>query len=270
MTIAFWKMHGAGNDFIVVDDRDKMFPAVDRHWLQAVAHRNTGIGCDGFVLVQNSDTADFRMRFLNSDGGEVEMCGNGARCVARFAARCGITAAKMSFDTGAGTLHAEVLENDQVCLQMTDPFDWRLERSFEINERMQSYDFVNTGVPHVVIKVDDLDLDVLAYGTAIRHHPDFQPDGTNANFITCSGPQSLSLRTYERGVENETLACGTGVVAAALIAAQRGWVSPPVAVCCASGSKQTVDFNLNAEGARDVTLTGPAVFIFEGTVEYDG
>ncbi|MEI6972056.1 MAG: diaminopimelate epimerase [bacterium] len=268
MKIKFWKMHGAGNDFILVDDRAEKFPATDREWIAEVAARRTGIGCDGVILIRKSGKSDFRMRFFNPDGREAEMCGNGARCVARLAHEIGAAAAKMSIETKAGILRAEV-SGDMVRLHMTGPKDWRLDRTMQVEKKRVSYGFVNSGVPHVVVVAAKLDeVDVQRTGAAIRYHADFAPAGANANFIAVTGPQSLRVRTYERGVEAETLACGTGIVACALVAGRRGLVTPPVAVTSASGDVMEVDYELTGTGARNVTLRGPAVHVFQGAVEY--
>lgn len=268
--IPFWKMHGAANDFIVVDDRSLAFPAGDAAWLRGLMARRTGIGSDGVLLIQPSPRADFRMRFFNPDGGEVDMCGNGARCIARLAHELGAAPAQMAFETGAGTVRAEV-EGANVRLTLTDPKDWRLGRTLDANGRAVAYDFVNSGVPHAVVAVDDLDAtDVAGLGRAIRYHADFAPRGTNANFITVTGPDTVRVRTYERGVEAETLACGTGIVAAALVAGRTGRVAPPVRVQPASGDTLVVDFRLTADGAEQVTLFGPAAHVFRGEMTYGG
>ena len=268
MRIPFWKMHGAANDFVLVDDRSRTFPASDGRWIASISSRRTGVGCEGVILIQPSQAADFRMRFFNPDGSEVEMCGNGARCVARLASEIGAAPAHMSIDTVAGILRAEIL-GDQVRLRMTAPKDWRLNLTVPLDGRNLTVHFVNTGVPHAVVETDDLArCDVQSLGRGLRYHPVFAPAGTNANFIAAAGPQDLRVRTYERGVEAETLACGTGIVASALIAARLGRVKPPVAVTAASGDALTVDFRLTAAGAEDVTLLGPAVHVFQGELEY--
>lgn len=271
MNMPFWKMHGAGNDFVLIDDRAEMFPSSDKDWLARMSARRTGVGCEGIILIQRSDKADFRMRFFNPDGTEAEMCGNGARCVARLAADIGVAPPKMAIDTQAGILKAEIV-HDMVRLRMTPPKDWRLDRSLQMNGASLTYSFVNTGVPHAVVTVASAKTlrrtNVVAIGRKIRHHNDFAPAGTNADFIAPTGPNSLSLRTYERGVEDETLACGTGIVAGALIAARLGSVAPPVNVTAASGDALTVDFKLTDKGAKDVTLLGPAVYVFHGNLAY--
>ena len=260
MKIDFTKMHGAGNDFIVVDDRALDFPIDDATFIEQICARRTGIGSDGILLIQPSETHDLKMRFINPDGNEVEMCGNGARCFARRAFDLGAAPEAMAIETVAGTVRAEIL-GDQIRLTLTDPVDWRTELDVGL---AQSVDFVNTGVPHVVARVDDLkNLDLPASGSMIRYHELFAPDGTNANFIKVESDGTLSIRTYERGVEAETLACGTGATAAAVIAARQGWVELPVAVHCAGGYDLTID-----SGAGGTTLMGGATYVFEGEVEY--
>lgn len=268
MKFPFWKMHGASNDFILVDDRDCRFPAADQGWLAQIAQRRTGIGAEGIILIQPATAADFRMRFFNPDGSEVEMCGNGARCVARLAHEIGVAPARMRIDTVAGRLQAEVA-GDRVRLVMTEPVDWRLNRTVNVEGQSLAYGFVNSGVPHVVVEVADLDAcPVVRLGRAIRRHADFAPAGTNANFIAVTGPASLRIRTYERGVEDETLACGTGIVASALVAVRQGRVQAPVAVTAASGDVLRVECELTPDGARNVILEGPAVHVFQGELDY--
>ncbi len=268
MKIPFWKMHGTGNDFVMVDDRDETFPVRDTAWLQSIGRRNTGIGCEGFILIQNSDAADFRMRFLNPDGNEVEMCGNGARCVARLAHELGITGERMTFDTAAGRLHAAI-GGGKVRLEMTEPTDWRLNRELAIGSGRLTYDFVNSGVPHVVLQTEDvMKAEVIALGAEVRHHRDFAPNGANVNFVQQTGRQALSVRTYERGVEAETPACGTGMVAAAVVFGRQGRVETPVEVKCANGDCLEVNFRLTDNGPECVTLCGTATHVFSGSVEY--
>lgn len=268
MTLSFWKMHGAGNDFVLIDDRDRRFPDHDHALIHRLATPKYGVGSEGVILVQPSDTADFRMRFYNPDGNEVEMCGNGARCVARLAHEIGAAPAEMRFDTLAGVISASVLERDAVRLTMTPPADWRLNAELEVRGQSMPCHFVNSGVPHVVIRVEDLSqVDLPVLGAAVRYHPAFQPKGTNVNVIQITGPDSLSVRTYERGVEAETLACGTGMVACGLVAGKLGLVTLPVNIRCASGDVLRVDYTPTEAGADNVTLTGPAVHVFRGEID---
>ncbi len=270
MDLTFYKMHGAGNDFILVDDRSVTFPADQREWLASIASRRTGVGCEGVILIQPSNRADFRMRFYNPDGGEVEMCGNGARCVARLAHDLGVAPASMNFDTVAGLIHADV-HGEEVELQMTEPGDWRTGLTLDIDGVAWSCDFVNTGVPHVVVRVEDVSaVEVERVGRAIRRHAHFAPAGTNVNFAQVTGPSSLRVRTYERGVEQETGACGTGIVASALLLGKAGAVTPPVEVTAASGDTITVSYELTDDGARQVRMRGPAVYVFRGSLSMPG
>jgi len=268
MKIKFWKMHGAQNDFVLFDDRSGGFPVADRAFIARVAARHSGIGSEGVMLIQKSATADFRMRFFNPDGGEVDMCGNGARCVARLAFELGVAKENMTIETTAGQVKAHVLPNG-VQIRMTEPSGWKLDGSLVLDGQKLVYDFVNTGVPHVVIRTESLrDVDVCATGSAVRNHRDFAPAGTNVNFVDVSADGALTVRTYERGVEAETPACGTGVTACGLVAARHGWVKLPVNVRVASGDVLVVSGQLTAGGVSGVTLTGPTEHVFEGIVEY--
>lgn len=270
MNIKFWKMHGAANDFILIDDRAQRFPETDSEWIREIAARRTGIGCEGLILIQPSESSDFRMRFFNPDGSEVEMCGNGARCIARLAFDIGAAPGQMTIETVAGQLNASI-DNESVVLGMTEPHSWTINRPLALSAGEYLCSSVNTGVPHAAIVVDDLDsIDIQKLGSEIRYHQAFSPAGTNANFLKVLNSTSISVRTYERGVEAETMACGTGLTASALVAAKLGLVEPPVTVIPASGYTLIVDFTLTEKGAADVTLRGPAVYVFEGTLNYHG
>lgn len=260
MKIPFTKMHGAGNDFIMVDDRAQAFPLNDKVFIQRTASRRTGIGCDGILVLQPSGAADFRMRFINPDGGEQDMCGNGARCIARFAHDLSIASDCMEIETGAGIVKAEIIE-DSVRIDLTDPTDLQLDLEAGLEWPV---DFVNTGVPHAVAWVEDLkNLDIQASGSQIRYHERFAPNGANANFAKVEPDGTLSMRTYERGVEAETLACGTGAAAVAVLAAAHGWVKLPAPVHCAGG------YDLVINSVRGTTtLTGGVATVFDGEVDY--
>lgn len=269
MRIPFFKMHGAANDFILVDDRAGTFPIDDRAWIARIAARRTGVGCEGVILIQPSQTSSFRMRFLNPDGGEVEMCGNGARCVARLAHEIGVAPERMTIETVAGQLKAEMARGGLVRLTMTDPKDWRPAAVLRVGDESIAYGFVNSGVPHVVVEVPDLAaVDLARLGPAIRYHDDFKPKGTNANFVQVTGPSAIRVRTYERGVEGETLACGTGMVACALIHHLLTGAPSPIQVDVAGGDTLAIGFEKSADGSfTNVTLTGPADFVFEGEID---
>lgn len=260
MKISFTKMHGAGNDFLVIDDRSLEFPLDDKAFIQRITSRRTGIGSDGILLLQPSETAHFRMRFINPDGGEQDMCGNGARCIARFAFDLSVAGEQMEIETAAGPVRAE-MDGELVRLDLTDPKDLRLDVPSGLD---WTVDFVHTGVPHAVAWVDDVhSIEISVYGPRLRFHELFQPSGTNANFAQVEADGALSLRTYERGVEAETLACGTGAAAAAVLAAARGRVKLPVTVHCVGGH----DLIINRVRGM-TTLLGGAERVFDGEMDY--
>jgi diaminopimelate epimerase len=265
--LRFTKMNGAGNDFILFDNRTRDID-LDRNQIAQLCDRHRGIGADGILLLEKpTNRADFRMRYFNADGGEAEMCGNGARCFARFANKVGGQKAKISFETPAGVISAE-LKGDLVTLRMTEPTDLRLNVDLPIAAKNKTVHFINSGVPHVVIPVAKIDdADVRREGAAIRHHKMFSPNGTNVNFIEKRGPNKIAIRTYERGVEDETLACGTGIVASALIFAASENTNSPISVVARGGDELEVGFEKVEGGFRNVTLTGPAEFVFEGTID---
>ncbi len=212
--------------------------------------------------------ADFRMRYYNADGGEAEMCGNGARCFARFANRAAGPLEKLSFETPAGVIGAQ-LTGGLVTLQMSEPNDLRLGLKVPLESKEAIHaSYVDSGVPHVVVPVAKIDeVDVRSLGGVIRRHPMFAPRGANANFSEERGERRIAIRTYERGVEGETLACGTGVVASAIIFAANKNVSGPIEIQVRGGDTLQVDFSREGDQFRNVTLTGPADFVFDGTID---
>ncbi|MCX7019531.1 MAG: diaminopimelate epimerase [bacterium] len=265
----FYKMSGAGNDFIVINNLDLHVPEAGRRELFSKwCRRGLSVGADGVILIEPSDEADFRMRYYNSDGGEAETCGNGSRCIARFAHEQGVAPASMTFQTLAGPYRARALENGETVVWMTDARGIR--ENIRITGALFTGEahFINTGVPHAVVFVEDLDgFDVFGVGMMLRHHAEFAPAGANANFVRVRGRHDIDIRTYERGVENETLACGTGSIASAVIAARRGVAEPPVRFKTAGGETLTIGFQLGPGGARDVTLQGGAVIVFRGYIK---
>jgi diaminopimelate epimerase len=265
--LRFTKMNGAGNDFILIDNRAGDVH-LHRSQIVRLCDRHRGIGADGILLLENpTNSADFRMRYFNADGGEAEMCGNGARCFARFANKVARPQQKISFETPAGVISAELV-GDAITLRMTDPTDLRLDIELTVANENKAVHFINSGVPHVVIPVPRIDdVDVRRQGSAIRYHKMFSPKGANVNFIEKRGPNKIAVRTYERGVEDETLACGTGIVASALIFAASEKANGPISVIARGGDELQVGFQKIGNQFRDVTLTGPAEFVFEGTVE---
>src|SRR5213595_1694718 len=265
--LRFTKMNGAGNDFILIDNRAGDIH-LDRSQIAHLSDRHRGIGADGILLLEKATNhADFRMRYFNADGGEAEMCGNGARCFARFANQVAEAQTKISFETPAGVISAELV-GDLVTLQMTKPNDLRLDIELPVANENKTVHFINSGVPHVVIPIPRIDdVDVRREGSAIRHHKMFSPKGANVNFIEKRGPKKIAARTYERGVEDETLACGTGIVASALIFGATEGCHGPMTVLARGGDELQVGFETVAGRFCNVTLTGPAQFVFEGTIE---
>ncbi|MBX3743063.1 MAG: diaminopimelate epimerase [Akkermansiaceae bacterium] len=269
MLLHFYKMNGAGNDFIVIDNRD-LQTNLDTETIEALCDRHRGIGADGLLAVEPAEKgADYKFRYYNADGGEAEMCGNGARCFGRFTAHLTEeTPDKVTFETIAGTLAAEMI-GDDVRIAMSEPKDLRLNTVTKVQGLDADLHFVNTGVPHVVAFVDDLDdLDVFNHGRDIRRHADFSPAGTNANFAKVLEPGHIAIRTYERGVEDETLACGTGMVASALIHHLLSGDPSPIKVDVEGGDTLEIGFEKTGDRTfTNVTLTGPADFVFEGEIE---
>ncbi|NOX24776.1 MAG: diaminopimelate epimerase [Deltaproteobacteria bacterium] len=265
MPIPFTKMNGAGNDFIIIDHREPFLVKNEMAELaRLVCRRRFSIGADGLILIGKDPRVDFCWHFYNADGSLAEMCGNGARCAARFAYDTGIAPAAMRFQTAAGVIEAEII-GAAVKIKMTPPTDRRLEQQITVNDRQITVHHINTGVPHVVVFVDDINLvPVMEMGRAIRNHPIYQPAGANVNFVEMRG-EHMYARTYERGVEGETMACGTGAVAAALIAAHTRQALSPARVITAGGDSLYIHFCLNKDGDADnVYLEGPALTVCEG------
>lgn len=271
--LKFTKMNGAGNDFVMLDNREGAL-RLDREAIARICDRHRGVGADGVLMVEPArDGADFRMRYFNSDGGEAEMCGNGARCFARFAQRltgkdaANGTPAAVSFETVAGKISAE-FRGENVRIAMSQPRDLRLGQTLDVDGQAMSVHSVNTGVPHAVVMVDDLEkADVARLGAGIRFHAAFAPKGTNVNFAKQLGGNDIAIRTYERGVEAETLACGTGVVASALVFHELCGAAAPIGVRVRGGERLEVSFQKNSAGEyENVLLTGPADFVFDGEI----
>lgn len=263
--VEFTKMSGTGNDFILIDHRRPLLAREEMPaFARALCERRVSVGADGLIFIEHSETADFRWQFLNADGSWAEMCGNGARCAARFAHTKGIAPARMRFETVAGIIEAEVT-GQSVKLKMTTPAGLRLHEKLQVNGQEQVVHSLNTGVPHAVLFVKDIQLaPVLELGRSLRFHEHFQPAGTNVNFVQQPTGNSLIVRTYERGVEGETLACGTGAVAAAIITGLLGQVGSPVAVTTSGGEQLVIHYTLSGQKIAEVYLEGPANFIYEG------
>ena len=315
MLLHFYKMNGAGNDFIVIDNRDLSI-SLDEDTIAALCDRHRGIGADGLIRVVKSANlpegkailteepnaiwfmdyynadgstaemcgngllavepaekgADYKFRYYNADGGEAEMCGNGARCFGFFTAHLGDEdeelPSSVSFETIAGTLTAEIV-GEEVRIAMSEPKDLQLNTPAKVDGFSGVIHSLNTGVPHAVSFVDDLEnTDVFNVGFAVRHHSHFAPKGTNANFAKVLAPDHIAIRTYERGVEDETLACGTGMVACALIHHLVNGAESPIKVDVEGGDTLTIGFEKSGDQTfKNVTLTGPADFVIEGEIE---
>lgn len=268
--ITFYKISGSGNDFIIIDNRNRV---VDENNLQdfiaKVCRRKMSVGADGLILVEESESVDFKWRFFNSDGSTAEMCGNGARCAARFAYLNGISGTKVSFETEAGIVSA-IVENDQVKIKMPDPIDLKTDYNLELGNGSMQVSSVNTGVPHVVILVGDIDdAEVVKTGREIRFHDIYAPAGTNVNFICAGNSNTISIRTYERGVEDETLACGTGSIAAAIVMRYKSKGKSPVKVITRGGGYLYIYFKEDDGKFYDVFLEGDARVIYKGFLQED-
>jgi diaminopimelate epimerase len=264
MKIPFMKMSGSGNDFILIDHRK---PILDedrmKEFVRKVCQRRISVGADGLILIEPSEQADFKWRFFNADGSEAEMCGNGGRCAARFAWLKEIAGSPLTFETLAGILSAEV-NGTCVKLELTKPYDLKLDETVFIEGKEWLFSRINTGVPHVVLFLEDIgNMDITKLGRAIRHHSHFAPKGTNVNFVRLEKDSQLSVRTYERGVEDETLACGTGVVASALLSAFKGWVRSPVSIKTRGGEVLMVYFEIKGDEVKKVFLEGDVRIIYE-------
>lgn len=266
MELEFWKLSGAGNDFIAIDNLTGIVPEEGRaariaRWCR----RGTDVGADGVLLIEPPQSGGhFRMRYYNADGSEGETCGNGSRCIARFALLRGVAPLEMQFETIAGPYHAKV-EEETVSVGITDAFGYRGPIRIDGDAFEGECHFLNTGVPHVVVEVEDVAaVRVFEAGRFLRHHAEFQPAGANINFVQVRNPHELAIRTYERGVENETLACGTGSVAAAIVMTRLGLAEAPVRLQTASGEYVETGFTPAGDGARNVTLRGGARVVFRG------
>lgn len=263
-------MNGAGNDFVLADNRDGRWRFSSAQ-VARLCHRQRGIGADGLILLVpcTSGRADWAWEFFNSDGTRAEMCGNGARCFARFVQRLTGVPDRLSFETAAGVITA-TFQGERVTVNLTDPCALCLNLPLEAAGTRLTVHTLDTGVPHAVVFVPDAETaPVNVWGAALRHHPHFAPRGTNVNLVQVLGPGRIRVRTYERGVEGETLACGTGVTAAALITARLHGLAPPVQVQVQGGDTLAVDFDRDGDRFVNVRLTGPADFVFEGRMEIE-
>jgi len=270
--IVFFKMSGHGNDFIIIDNTDGNLSLDWQNYASLWCRRRLSIGANGLLVIEQSKRADFRLRIFNSDGSEAEMCGNGARCAAGFAFEQGIADSLMTFETVAGIIRAKVAD-DTTSIQLTDP-KWERERiELDIDGETLTLYCVNTGVPHAVVFVDGVfdlpDEELKRKGSLIRFHRAFEPEGTNVNFVEIAGPGNIHVRTYERGVEEETMACGTGATASALIIHLYGDGGNPPFTVKVPGGILKIDFNKIDSHINDVWLTGRVTWAYRGELLYE-
>jgi diaminopimelate epimerase len=262
-------MVATGNDFIVIDGRDSSFGVRGSELAKKLCGRKYGVGADGLLVMEPSEKADLKMRIFNPDGSEAEMCGNGSRCVALYANMKKMAPAKMKIETLAGILDAEV-HGSSVKVKLTDPKDIQWNLCLMINECPYKVNVTDTGVPHVIHFVKDIEnINVKDLGSKMRYHAEFSPAGANVDFVSIADRANnrIQVRTYERGVEDETLACGTGAVASAIIAAEAEKLSSPVEVRTKGNESLRVHFNVKDGKFRDVYLEGTAKLVFQGETE---
>lgn len=273
MKLLFWKLSGAGNDFICFDNREKAIPSMRMTNLAIeLCRRGVSIGADGVLFIEPSQKADFTMRIFNGDGSEAETCGNASRCIARLAFELGIAPARMSFETKAGVYHASV-QNNYASVEMTDPQDMLLNIPFDEDWfPAKGVHSIRIGVPHVVAFLEEESLkgiNVFGMGRTLRHHPLFQPAGANVNLARIMDRNNIEIRTYERGVEDETLACGTGCAATAIIAGHLGLGDSPTRMHTRGGLINTIHYKIEDGRTTGLILEGEARIVFRGEIDVE-
>jgi len=257
MKIQFFKYQGTGNDFVMIDNRDNLFDKDNIKFIQQLCDRRFGIGADGLILIENVEGLDFNMVYYNSDGSQ-SFCGNGSRCAVAFAKFLGIIESQAYFNSTDGEHEAWINVNGEVSLKMHD---------VKTIEKGDGFYFINTGSPHYVEEVGNVkDVDVYERGKTIRYNDRFKEEGTNVNFVKYNA-EEIDIRTYERGVEDETLSCGTGVTAAALSWADKFKLASGKVKVNSSGGELSVAFKRNENGFNDIWLIGPATYVFNGEIE---
>ncbi len=263
-TVPFYKMVASGNDFVVVDNRRGVVKDAVV-FAREVCRPHQGVGADGVLLFENSKKANFRMRILNLDGSEAAACGNGFRCIALYAHEILKYSSRMNFESGSGLIEAEVGSKGSIRVQLMKPRVFEMDGIIEVLKHRFHYAFLDTGVPHVVVFAEGLGkAEVFENGRAIRNHTHFQPFGTNVNFVEVKNKKEIAVRTYERGVENETLACGTGSTASAVVSVLKGHVESPVTVLTQGGEKLRIDMQRKGNEITKVFLEGKAEFVYKG------
>ncbi len=265
--LTFSKMAGGGNDFVVIDNRSGRVGDAEA-LTRRVCTPHLSVGADGLILIENTSRATFRMRYLNADGSPAEFCANGTRCAARFAYVNVIAPRRMTIETGAGIVGAEVSEGGHVTLSLQPPHSFQADRSLRVGERLIHGSSIIVGVPHYVLFLRDglWSQDIVPLGRALRAHPELQPAGANINFVVVREPGAIEVRTYERGVEAETLSCGSGVVASAVTSALFGKTNAPVKVLTRSGITLEVSFALEDGMPNNVQLRGDARIVYRATM----
>ena len=287
MKVRFTKAVASGNDFIIINNKNQEDKGLFENlsdFAKLICKRKFSIGADGLLLIESSDRADFKMRIFNPDGSEVSMCGNGIRCCALYTFKNRLSPAKMKIETPAGIIEAEVKSFSEeetlphaqfsglfIKVKMIDPYDIELGHNLGIGDSIVTIHKINTGVPHAVCFVESLDrYPVKEIGSRIRYHKFFSPEGTNVDFVELTGKDFITIRTYERGVEDETLACGSGVVASAVAAFLVEKIPSPVKVLTRSGETLKVYFKKEGTHIKDVFFEGLCRITYEGELEIEG
>jgi diaminopimelate epimerase len=260
MQITFYKYEGTGNDFVMIDNRQNTFPKNNLKLIEKLCNRRFGIGADGLILLENDSETNFKMVYYNSDGNESSMCGNGGRCLVAFAKSLNVIQNSTTFIATDGLHHATILENGYVSLQMKDVDEVKIE---------DNYVFLNTGSPHHVVLVEDIEnLDVKKNGSKIRYSDLYGKAGSNVNFVKQKTDNHFAIRTYERGVEDETLSCGTGATAVAIAMNAIGKTNSHTIKMDVEGGQLEVSFDKVDDRFINVFLKGPATFVFKGEIDF--
>ena len=268
MRIPFVKMSGAGNDMILIDHRARFLEGREIEFVRAACERRSGIGADAVLLLEPEESFDFRVRFFNPDGGEYGLCGNGARCIPRFAREIGLPGPRYRFRTSSGEHEAWETEDDRARVTLAQVRTTRTGIAVDVDGDARTMDWGDIGVPHGVMWVDDVDrVPIERWGAHLRRHPAFGPGGTNVSFAQVLAPGKLAIRTFERGVEGETLACGSGSAVAATLARERGFAGDRIDLCVRSGERLTVELPPRGASGTPI-LEGPVLWCFEGIFEF--
>ena len=265
---SFAKYAGCGNDFILFDNRQGTFP-LSSSLIRRLCQRQIGVGADGLLLLENSAKADFRVRIFNSDGSEAEMCGNGIRCLVKWLINMGVSS-PLRIEVMQDVLIAQQTDDHAICVEIGSPHNIQWDIPLRFENRFLRIHYLNTGVPHAVLFTDDIEkINLLKLGAYIRHYSLWTPNGTNVNIAQVIKNQKLKIRSYERGIEGETLACGTGAMAAALAAAHQYHFSSPVIIETRSGEELQIHFSFENHKFSRVALIGPAKCIFLGEIDLE-